>query len=234
MGRPTGITKKVKTTTVENTEIKVDSIESQLETANKEKEDMAKIIAQMQEQMKTLSEQVKSAKSEQIIVKQENGFSGKKIKCINLMHNPLNVSTEVNGTGRVYSFDKYGDTRLIKFDDLSDIVASYPNTVENGYLYIANADVVDELGLTEEYQNIYTKEMIDEVIYLRKESDVDLFVGMAKDMQESSVVEMAKLLSQNEFMDRNYLAEIKDKTGYDIEQLAKDIKEENTKANEVD
>ena len=70
---------------------------------------------------------------------------------------------------------------------------------------------------------------MDRVVYLREQSDVDIFIGMEKHMQESTAVEIAKLMNLNERMDYNYLREIKEKTGIDIEQIAKDLKENERK-----
>ena len=118
---------------------------------------------------------------------------------------------------------------MIKYDDLSDIVSSYPYTMENGIIYICDRDVVEALGLSDEYEHLYTKEIMDRVVYLREQSDVDIFIGMEKHMQESTAVEIAKLMNLNERMDYNYLREIKEKTGIDIEQIAKDLKENERK-----
>ena len=70
---------------------------------------------------------------------------------------------------------------------------------------------------------------MDRVVYLREQSDVDIFLGMEKNMQESTAMEIAKLMNLNERMDYNYLREIKEKTGIDIEQIAKELKENERK-----
>ena len=80
------------------------------------------------------------------------------------MRNPLNISTEPNGGGRTYSFKNYGDSRLIKFDDLSDIVASYPYTMEHGLAYICDKETVKELGLEEEYSKLLIKKEWTELL----------------------------------------------------------------------
>ena len=109
------------------------------------------------------------------------------------------------------------------------IVSSYPYTMENGLIYISDREAVEELGLSEEYDKLYTKERMDRVVYLREQSDVDIFLGMEKNMQESTAMEIAKLMNLNERMDYNYLREIKERTGIDIEQVAKDLKENDRK-----
>jgi hypothetical protein len=59
-----------------------------------------------------------------------------------------------------------------------------------------------------------------------------LLIGMEKNLQESIVIKIAQLLNANEKMDFNYLRKIKEETGYDIEQIAKDIKENESKNEE--
>lgn len=215
-GRPKKETKEV---VIENKEVVTGIIDTEKEELKVQNEQMAEMLKQMQAQLS------KMQNTQVVVAQADKGLSGKKIKCINLMNNPLNVSTEPNGMGRVFSFNKYGETRLIKFDELADIVSSYPNTVEKGLLFIANKEAVEELGLSDEYEKMYTKDIIDELVYLRRENDADLFIGMVKELQESTSVKIAELLNKNETMDFNYLRKIKDETGIDIEQIAKDLKE---------
>lgn len=186
------------------------------------------IIAQLMEQIAQLQSQINNQSKQQSSAKEDFGL--KKIKCVNLMHNPINVSTEPNGGGKVYTFEKYGDYRMIRFDDLSDILSSYPYTMEHGLIYITDSKVVEAFGLTDEYSKLYDKATMDKIVYLREETDVDLFIGMEKNLRESTAREIAKLMNQNERMDYNYLRRIKDECNLDIEQIAKDILEEEKRA----
>lgn len=190
-----------------------------------------KLLAQIEEQnqkMAEMQEQINKAQTT-TIVQQPNSFSSKKIKVVNLMSNTLNISTEPSGRGRVYTFKNYGDTKLIKYDDIVEIVSSYPNTMERGYAYICDKEAVEALGLTKEYEKLYDKATMDRIRWLREESDLDLFLGMDKNLQESMALDIAKLLNANERIDYNYLREIKDKTGIDIESIAQNLKDMNKK-----
>ena len=209
-------------------------VENTVEINNNDQSEIIKqLMEQIQkqnEQMELLKKEIDNKNSQQVIVQQQgNNFSSKKIKCINLMHNPLNVSTEPNGRGRVYNFPNYGDVRMIKFDDLSDIVASYPYTMEHGFCYICDKEVVEALSLTDEYEKIYNKELLDEILWLRKESDLELFLGVEKGLQESTAMEIAKLINANEQFDFNYLRKIKDECGIDIEAIANNLKDSERK-----
>lgn len=215
---------------VEEAKIEKDAIDLELEQPNDQSELIKQLMAQIEAQNKAMAElQSKVATQPTIMVQKDNNLGGKKIKCINLMHSVVNVSTEPDGVGRVYTFEKYGDYKMIKFDDLSDIVSSYPYTMEHGLIYVCDRNAVEELGLAEEYEGLYTKEVMDKIVYLREQSDVDIFLGMEKNMQESTAIEIAKLMNLNERMDYNYLREIKDETGFDIEEIAKDLKDNERK-----
>ena len=202
-------------------------------TENSQDEVIAKLMAQIEEQNKKMAElqsQInKQPQSTTIIQQTNNGLSGKKIKVVNLMHNPLNLSTEPNGMGRVFTFREYGDSRLIKYDDLADIVAAYPNTMEGGLAYICDKEVVESLGLAEEYEKLFDKATMDKVVKLREESDLELFLGMNKDLQESTARKVAERLNANERVDYNYINIIKEKTGIDIEAIAESLKDFNKK-----
>ena len=214
-GRP----KKVENP-VETEEKKVDNSQDEL---------IKKLMAQLEEQnakMEEMQKQIENNKSQTVVVNNENAnMRSKKVKVVNLMQNALNISTEPNGGGRVFTFNKYGDSRVIKFDDLADIVAAYPYTMEHGLAYICDKEVVEELGLSDEYAKLFDKERMDKVVWLREESDLDLFLGMDINLQESAARRIAELINANERMDYNYLRTIKEKTGIDIEEIAKELKD---------
>ena len=204
---------------VETEEKKIDNSQDEL---------IKRLMAQIEEQNKKMAEmqsRINNQPQTTIVRQSNNGLSGKKVKVVNLMHNPLNISTEPNGMGRVYTFRDYGDSRLIKYDDVADIVAAYPYTMEHGLAYICDKEVVEELGLSEEYKKLFDKERMDKVVWLREESDLDLFLGMDINLQESAARRIAELINANERMDYNYLRTIKEKTGIDIEEIARELKD---------
>lgn len=184
-----------------------------------EKPNYDEIIAQLMNKIESLESELKDKP-----VKSEPIHVGKKIKCINLMHNMVNVATEEDGLGKVYSFKDYGDSQMIKFDDLANIVNNYPNTMENGLIYIADKQAVEELGLAEDYAKLYDKKTLDKIIRLRDSSDVDMLLGISnKELLESTIRAIAERINQNEFYDYNNLNRIKVESGYDIVKIAEDL-----------
>ena len=191
-------------------------------------------IAEQNKKMAEMQYQINNQAQPDTIIQQTNSMSSKKVKVINLMHNPLNISTEPNGKGRIYSFKNYGESKLIKYDDLVEIISSYPNTMESGVAYICDKEAVEALGLADEYEHLFDKTIMDRIVWLREETDLDLFLGMNKKLQESTAVEIAKLLNANERIDLNYIRAIKDKAGIDIEQIAQNLKDMNRKPSDED
>lgn len=210
-------TKKKATTKTEKTE-KV----AEPETVDAEKEDLKEQNKQMAEMLKQMQAQIEQLKAEsnKVQVIQTVGSSGKKVKVINLAHCPVSVSTEGDGQGIVKTFNKYGDVLTIKFDVLSDMVANYQNTFSRGYLRILDKDVVDELSLTDEYEELYTKEMIDEIINLQTDGAVDLFINMDDTLRETTARTIAMNLKNGQVYDFNRLHRIEKETGINIEKLS--------------
>ena len=211
-------TKKEKATTKTEKAEKV----AETETVDAEKEDLKEQNKQMAEMLKQMQAQIEQLKAEsnKVQVIQTVGSSGKKVKVINLAHCPVSVSTEGDGQGIVKTFNKYGDVLTIKFDVLSDMVANYQNTFSRGYLRILDKDVVDELSLTDEYEELYTKEMIDEIINLQTDGSVDLFINMDDTLRETTARTIAMNLKNGQVYDFNRLHRIEKETGIDIEQLS--------------
>lgn len=211
-------TKKEKTTTKTEKTEKV----AEPKTVDAEKEDLKEQNKQMAEMLKQMQAQIEQLKAEsnKVQVIQTVGSSGKKVKVINLAHCPVSVSTEGDGQGIVKTFNKYGDVLTIKFDVLSDMVANYQNTFSRGYLRILDKDVVDELSLTDEYEELYTKEMIDEIINLQTDGAVDLFINMDDTLRETTARTIAMNLKNGQVYDFNRLHRIEKETGINIEKLS--------------
>ena len=221
-GRPPKKTEEVKTE-----EVKVVSekpTESLKTEAEIELEQTKKMLAEMQAQMAKMQEQM-SAKTE-VVVKQMPSRSNDKIKCISLSPNPVNISTLPNNRGKKFTFEKYGSSWSIRRGDLEDIVSSYENTMKSGLIYVCDRDFIEEQGLDEYYNNsLYSKELLDKLVYLRDDADVEMFLNMSKQLQEATAVRIARLFKMNEHYEPNVLARIKTEAGCDIEQMAQEYVE---------
>lgn len=189
-------------------------IESELKETKEALQDAMDLIKQLKEQM---------AQPTKVVV-QNDKRSNAKIKCINIAHHPVNVSTFPNGRGRIFEFKEYGDVKYIRQDDLLDIISSYPKTMESGLIYISDKEFCDEQNVYENEDVIYTKEIMDKIVYLRDDVDLEMLFGMSKPLLDSTIREIAQLYNQGEYMEPNKLERIKKELGYDIAKIASDIK----------
>ena len=197
----------------------------QNEEALKEKEN---VLQETQNALKDAMELIQQLKEQvnqqpQVVVQNDNKAMSK-IKCINIAHNPVNIATMPNGQGRVFTFREYGQVQYIRYDELLDIISAYPNTMESGIIYIADRNFCKEQGLYNDDDVIYTKEVMDKIVYLREDIDVDMLCNMSKPLLESTIREIAELYNKGEEMEANKLERIKKELGFDIVKLADDIK----------
>ena len=171
--KKTTTTKAVETEKIDNVNVEevVDNKISETKALEEKNSQLEKTLALLQAQIANMQAQMSQAQPKVQVV-QSVGSSGKKVKVVSLMHNPISVSTEPDGHGKSIRFADYGEVRTVKFDDLSDMTASYPNTFGKGLLYIADRDVVNELGLDDVYVNIFDKNTMDEIKTLLGEEDV--------------------------------------------------------------
>ena len=202
------------------------------------------LIKQLMEQVANLTKQVEDAKKQadsanseksdlqQLVdVLQANKSNldklPTKVKVISLLENQLNLSTQPNGQGKIYAFSKLGDSKIIRMQDLEEIlsIVQYREQAEKGYYYICNADVVEEFGLTEDYEHIFNDKILADVETLKSDNAVDIFVGLNESVQQSLARKMAENIANGVRLDRNKLEDIRLATDIDIEKMANDFKE---------
>lgn len=220
---PRTSTKKDSTTSKKTTEAKA-TVDKEKEILKTQNEQLTNMLKEMQEQLEALKKQAQTPTIVQTV-----GSSGKKVKVVSLTSCVISVSTEENGEGKAITFNKYGDIRTVKFDDLADMVASYPNAFEKGYIYINDPAVVAELGLDDVYQDIHTKKDMDKILKLDSDESVEGFKNLDTLFQKIIARDLATRLMNGEKLDRNRIQKIKDDTNIDIEAMAEDIKESYSK-----
>lgn len=148
-----------------------------------------------------------------------------KVKVVSLIENQLNLP--VPNSNRVYTFAKFGHTNIIKLQDLEDIMgnARFREQAERGYFYICDNDIVEELGLDEEYKTLNDEHTMRLVRELKGDDCVDLFCGLDKSMQESLATKIAEEMANNKPFDLNVVDAIYRRTDIDIKKLSDDIRD---------
>lgn len=106
------------------------------------------------------------------------------IKVVSLCPMALNLSTLGMGKGKVFKFEKFGDVKRILYSDLVNIMEVHSNFLNDGFFYIMEKRIIDKHGLNESYENILSKETIEEIISGKKDNVVDLFKSANLKQQE--------------------------------------------------
>ena len=148
----------------------------------------------------------------------------KYIKVISLNYGILVLSTEPMGNGKVFVFNKFGETKNIIYSDLAEILHCNQSFAESGKFYIADKNVVFNHGLMEFYKNILTKEMIETLFDNSQEQIVDLFKNATNSQRETIVSIIADRLLNNQEIDLNKVNAISKIYGKDIIDMAEEAK----------
>ena len=207
---------------VENTNV---ISQDEFNKVQKEKDDLATMLAQLQAQMIQLQSQVGRTQ------KKVNDNLPNKVKVVNLLSQTLNLSTEPMGGGKVFTFEGFGDMVTMKTSHLEDILSIpvYRKEAEQMFFYICSPEIVEDQDLTDSYENGITEETVRFITSLQDDKCVDMFVGLSKGLQDSISTKIAEDMAKGIDYDRNRLADIQMRTEIDIQDMAKTFKELNEK-----
>lgn len=184
-------------------------------------------VEELLKQIKELKQQIADVSDKKTNTSSTN-VSDRKVKVISLIPNQASLTTEQGG-GKQYTWNGYGSSRKIRFDDLEALVntckeiaiatqhtAEPLSFFERGEFYICDADVVTELGLEDYYDNILDKSKIDKIVELKDDVSIELFKGANTATKERiCTIIRDKIISGVEY-DKNRISEIKEISGIDI------------------
>ena len=184
-----------------------------------------KAVDDTQEQIKALQEQLAQLMAENQALKQKDVAQVEEedeitadtdILVISQTVGSLAISTEGNGIGTVYRFEKFGDVQDIPFGDLRDIVKNKPKFAKEGAYFICNPQAVKKLRLGNQYKNL-----IDDKTFLNLfDKDADTIVALYKSapsMQQKQIVGLIEeKLEKGVDVDGNVLIKIGQLCGKDF------------------
>lgn len=190
---------------------------SKTTTKTKAVDDTQEQIKALQEQLAQLMAENKALKEKEIEVSEDEEITADTdIMVISQTVGSLAISTEGNGIGTVYRFEKFGDVQDIPFGDLRDIVKNKPKFAKEGAYFICNPQAVKKLRLGNDYKNL-----IDDNTFLNLfDKDADTIVALYKSapsMQQKQIVSLIKdRLEKGIEVDGNVLVKIGQLCGKDF------------------
>lgn len=213
-GRP----KKVVTenTTVEkkveaSTENKTVDNSAEMDLLRKENEELKSQLQMILEKLSVIEEKENTTVSENETVedyeddvetyKEINPL--KPIKVVSLSDGGVSLRTNTNGSGKSFRFDKFGHSISITYSDLQDVIAVNRTFIEDGTVYICDADVVKNNYLDEYYNRFLTVEKITNILSFSKSDIVDMVSNTTETIQETIISLIVKKINNNEYVDMN-------------------------------
>lgn len=174
---------------------------NELEQVKKEKDELAKMLKKMQAQMESLQNQFNAQNSDNnnIVVTQSDNIT-RTVKVISLVPNTYNLTTQLNGKGKIYTFNKFGDSLNIRFTDMQDILNIYGQQFESGMAILTNKKDYDDLAIGYLWDSVISKDKLDRLLELKDEESIDAILNMDKDTQER----IARIIAQKIFDGVNY------------------------------
>lgn len=174
---------------------------NELEQVKKEKDELAKMLKMMQAQMESLQNQFNAQNSDNnnIVVTQSDNIT-RTVKVISLVPNTYNLTTQPNGKGKIYTFNKFGDSLNIRFTDMQDILNIYGQQFESGMAILTNKKDYDDLAIGYLWDSVISKDKLDRLLELKDEESIDAILNMDKDTQER----IARIIAQKIFDGVNY------------------------------
>lgn len=194
-------------------------LEAELKQAKQEKEAMNDTLLALQKQLNELQNKLneKEDSGNQVVIKQ-NGDLTRTIKVISLLPNVYNLSTQPLGKGKLYQFKGFGDSHMIKFGDMQDILSLYLNQFEKGYAVLTNKQDYEDLGIGYIFDEVMDKEKIEKLVKLENQSSVDAILDMEEDMQDKIVGIIANKIADGYSYDYNRIKALED-AGFEINEL---------------
>ena len=174
---------------------------NELEQVKKEKDELAKMLKKMQAQMESLQNQFNAQNSDNnnIVFTQSDNIT-RTVKVISLVPNTYNLTTQPNGRGKLYTFNKFGDSLNIRFTDMQDILNIYGQQFESGMAILTNKKDYDDLAIGYLWDSVISKDKLDRLLELKDEESIDAILNMDKDTQER----IARIIAQKIFDGVNY------------------------------
>ena len=205
-----------KTTT---TQTKAELVD-ELNKAKNENTEMANMLKQMQEQMAMLQAQInmQAMNNNQVVIKQNDDIT-RTVRVVCLLPYTFSLTTRKYGVGgKVYTFEKYGEFKDIKFTDMQDIINLFEHRFEEGWVVLTNKKDYDDLGLGHIYDSVRNKDTLDRLTSLEYDDCIDTILNMNEEMQDIIIRLIAKRIANGENLNYNRIRDLED-NGFEINTL---------------
>ena len=203
---------KSTTTTKTTTKKEVAQIEP---TVDKENEQLKAQLAEQQKRMEEMMAQMQvlmqAQSNVETSVKETTERKSRSIKFINLVPGALNLK----GT-RAHRIEGQFASRMIPESEARVIVNNMPETVSSGMVYIADAEFVKEMELSDAYDNILSDKQLKDILHKNANDVCDIYQN-APEAQKAIIISMiANKCMDGVPVDANILMQLGELSGVDF------------------
>lgn len=178
-------------------------------------------------ELENLKQQVELLKSMLSMVsnkEKENIDKDRDIPFISLSLGTVNLSTEGDGKGDIFTFEHFGDNLMIPMTQAKQIIRKNKNFIREGLVYIDDEEFIKSERLTSSYKNILSKEEIESLITKKKKDFESTFNNMTKSQQELIAGLIVDKIRKDEEVDMNIIQVINTSLKTDLIREVEDFK----------
>lgn len=151
----------------------------------------------------------------QVLMKQgalnSNSVGERDVLFISLCNHILNLSTEPNGGGTIYTFTEFGEEQSIPYSDARRLIRNNRKFIKGGKCYIADDDIIEAEHLTSDYKKILDKDALLDLLGADRTKFKKLFDNLTdtqKDIFKDIVVD--RLIKNRNSVDMNIVQYVND------------------------
>lgn len=174
---------------------------------DKEKEELKQKLADLEKKFAQLVEQ----QATQSIQPTIQPTVKRNIKLISLTRGSLYLRGS-----RIHKFDKQFDSRVFTEGEVRLIYSNMPKTLTEGYVYIADNEMVEELELSDAYCNLLDADTLKNLLKRNPKDVVEIYKNANKVQKDIIIgmIEDQKLAGK--YLDANILIELGDLCGKNL------------------
>lgn len=166
---------------------------------DKEKEELKNKLEELEKKFAELL----AKQGAQVVETPAQPKAKKNIKIINLTRGEMYLRGS-----RIHKFDKQFDSRVFTESEVRQIYANMPKTLTEGWVYIADKEMVEELELVDAYSTLLDEKTLKMLLEKNPKEVIEIYKN-ANDFQKNIIVGMIEDAKMHgRYVDANIVIEI--------------------------
>ena len=213
--KTTKTTKSTKTTADKSNEALIKELQAQIEMLNQKLAD-------------TNNESNETVAAEPVEVRQYDNFEepnpNKKTKVYSMVFGLFTIHCPTRG---FTEFREYGNFKILSYAQLTDYMLTCDESFKQGRLYISDPQIVEALGLTEYYNEIFSMDFVKDILAGKASvDDIREKIGGSTEKQKQSLATYIAILTyEGKFNDYNVINTLESATGVEINRKIAEMRE---------